>query len=51
MLISWWCLQDILTRNNLLFYLAEELYTTEQKILNANTCLFQLFGKIKIAGS
>ena len=40
-----------LTRHNLLFYLSEEFYTTEQKILNASICSFQPFGKIKIAGS
>ena len=51
MFISWWRLQDILTRNNLLFYLSEEFYTTKQKILNASIFLFQPFGKIKIAGS
>ena len=40
-----------LTRNNLLFYLSEEFYTTEQRILNFSICLFPTFGKIKIAGS
>ena len=40
-----------LARNKLLFYWSEEFYTTEQKILNPSTCLFQPFGKIKIAGS
>ena len=51
MFISWWRLQYILTGNNLLFYLSEEFYITEQKILSASNCLFQSFGKIKIAGS
>ena len=50
MFISWWRVQDIFTRNNLLFYLSEEFYTTEQKLLNASICLFQPFGKIKTAG-
>ena len=50
MFISWWRVQDIFTRNNLLFYLSEEFYTTEQKLLNASICLFPPFGKIKIAG-
>ena len=36
---------------DLLFYLSEEFCTTERKILNASICLFQPFGKIKIAGS
>ena len=49
--VSWWHLQDILTRNNLLFYLSEEFYTTEQKIFNASICLFQPFGKTNIAES
>ena len=49
--VSWWRLQDMLTTKNLLFYSLEESYTSEQKILNASICLFQLFGKIKIAGS
>ena len=40
-----------LTRNNLLFYLSEEFYTTEQRILNFSICLFPTFGKIKIVGS
>ena len=51
MFITWWRLQDIFTTNNLLFYLSEEFYITEQKLLNASICLFQPFGKIKIAGS
>ena len=51
MLISWWRLQDILTRNSLLFHLSEEFYTTEPKILNASICLFQPFGRIKMAGN
>ena len=46
--VSWWRLQDLY---NLLFYLSEEFYTTEQKILNAIICLFQPFGKISVAGS
>ena len=41
----------MLTRNDLLFHLSEEFYTTEQKALNAIICFFQPFGKIKIAGS
>ena len=49
--VGWWRLQDILTRNNLLFCLSREFCSTEQKILNASICLFQPFGKIKIAGS
>ena len=49
--ISWWHIHYILTGNNLPFHLPEEFYTTEQKILNACICLFQPFGKIKIAGS
>ena len=51
MFISWWHLQFILAGNNILFYLSEELYTTEQKILNASIYLFHPFGKIRIAGS
>ena len=31
--IRWWHLQGIVTRNNLLLYLSEEFYITEQKIL------------------
>ena len=49
--VGWWRLQNILTRYNLLFCLSEEFCSTEQKILNASICLFQPFGKIKIAGS
>ena len=49
--VGWWCLQEILTRNNILFYLSEEFYTIEQKILNAGIWLFQPFAKIKIAVS
>ena len=33
-----------------MFYMSEEFYSMEQK-LNASFCLFQPFGKIKIAGS
>ena len=51
MFISWWCLQDILARNNFLFYLSEEFTPRSKKILNASICLFQTFGKFKIPGS
>ena len=49
--VGWWRLQNILTRNNLLFCLSKEFCSTEQKILNASIYLFQPFGKIKIVGS
>ena len=41
MFISWWRLPDILTRNKLLFYLSEDIYTTEQT---------GQIGNIKVAG-
>ena len=49
-IVSWWRLPDILTRNKLLFYLSEDIYTTEQKISNTSICLFLQIGEIKIAG-
>ena len=50
--VSWWRLQDILTTKNLLFYWSEGCFTLgNKKYWTPVFVLFQLFRKIKIAGS